>query len=379
MVEIKIPSPGESITEVEISSWLVKSGDFVELDQEIAEIETDKATLSLVAEASGIITILVDANVAVKVGAIACKIDNLNISEEQKQSKKVEKVEEKSEHKTRITPLAKALIDDNKLSVNKDFKDFEKITKEDVLNKLNSSNTKPKEEPEHRKTERAKMSMLRRKLSQRLVAVKNQTAMLTTFNEIDMSNVISLRNEHKEAFFAKYGVKLGFMSFFTKAVTEALKQFPVVNSQIDGDEIILHKYSDVGIAVQTERGLMVPVLRNTELMSISEIEQKIAELAEKGRNNKISIDELTGGTFTITNGGVFGSLLSTPILNPPQSAILGMHNIVKRAVVVNDEIVIRPMMYVALSYDHRIVDGKDSVGFLVAVKNILENWEEKIV
>ncbi|HBF89191.1 MAG TPA: dihydrolipoyllysine-residue succinyltransferase [Bacteroidales bacterium] len=376
MIEIKIPSPGESITEVEIASWLVKDGDFVEKDQEIAEIESDKATLSLVAEASGKINILAKAGIPVPVNSIACTIEpnTTNISDNAPQNifEKETIIQHSTIEKIKITPLAKKIIQDNHLSINNDFKGYKKIQKADVLRKISSAKI-GEIIPEHRQFTRTKMSMLRRKISQRLVAVKNETAMLTTFNEIDMSNIINLRATYKDAFQQKHGVKMGYMSIFTKAVSDSLKEFPNVNAIIDGEDIINFNYSDIGIAVQTDKGLMVPILRNTEQMSIAEIELNIAELAEKGRTGKISLEELTGGTFTISNGGVFGSLLSTPILNPPQSAILGMHNIVKRPIVVDDKIEIRQMMYVALSYDHRIIDGRDSVGFLIAIKKRIEN------
>ncbi|OFX58050.1 MAG: 2-oxoglutarate dehydrogenase [Bacteroidetes bacterium GWA2_30_7] len=381
-IDIKVPSPGESITEVQISNWLVKNGDFVEIDQEIAEIESDKATLTLAAEDSGIISILVNAGELVKVGSVVAKIETDNNITSTTKAKKTELIiqspifnsEEKHDFDSiKITPLAKKVAEANHINES-DLKTLnKKVQKEDVLNILNKS-SKPINTD--RLEERKKLSMLRKKLSERLVAVKNQTAMLTTFNEIDMSKVIEIRKKYKEVFFQKNGVKLGFMSFFTKAVTQSLQKFPEVNSYIDGDEIIYHNYSDIGVAVQTDKGLMVPILRNAEKMNLAEIEKTIATLAEKGRTGKITIDEMTGGTFTISNGGIFGSLMSTPILNPPQSAILGMHNIVERPVAINGKVVIRPMMYVALSYDHRIIDGRDSVGFLINIKNCIENPEE---
>lgn len=377
IIDIKVPSPGESITEVQIANWLANNGDFVEKDQDIVEIESDKATLTVVAEYSGKIEILFNNGDVVKVGQIIAKIDSSVI--EETNSKRQYKSESKDiisfekqiikEQNILITPLAKKIAEYNNLTDENLKKIDGKIDKEKVLSLINKIN------PPHRQTERKKLSMLRKKISERLVWVKNQTAMLTTFNEVDMTNINNIRKKYKDLFYEKHGVKLGFMSFFTKAATESLSKFPEVNAYIENDEIIYHKYCDIGIAVQTDKGLMVPVLRNTELMTIDAIEKNISELAEKGRSGKISIDELTGGTFTISNGGVFGSLLSTPILNPPQSAILGMHNIVERPVAINGKVEIRPMMYIALSYDHRIIDGRDSVGFLLNIKNILENFE----
>lgn len=377
IIDIKVPSPGESITEVQIANWLANNGDFVEKDQDIVEIESDKATLTVVAEYSGKIEILFKNGDVVKVGQIIAKIDSSVI--EETNSKRQYKSESKDiisfekqiikEQNILITPLAKKIAEYNNLTDENLKKIDGKIDKEKVLSLINKIN------PPHRQTERKKLSMLRKKISERLVWVKNQTAMLTTFNEVDMTNINNIRKKYKDLFYEKHGVKLGFMSFFTKAATESLSKFPEVNAYIENDEIIYHKYCDIGIAVQTDKGLMVPVLRNTELMTIDAIEKNISELAEKGRSGKISIDELTGGTFTISNGGVFGSLLSTPILNPPQSAILGMHNIVERPVAINGIVEIRPMMYIALSYDHRIIDGRDSVGFLLNIKNILENFE----
>ena len=374
ILEMKVPSPGESILEVEIAEWLVEDGEYVEKDQAIAEIDSDKATLELPAEESGKIKILVENGETVSVGDIVCKIDTTVIGEAKKTN--VSNVNSTQNNikgdtklkKNKITPLASAIINshDNILvnNINASAKDG-KIRKSDVIDIIT--------EKSNHNTSRKKMSTLRRKIAQRLVAVKNETAMLTTFNEVDMSNIFNIRSEFKEKFKDKYNVNLGFMSFFTKAVTLSLIKFQDVNAMIDGNEIIYHNYCDIGIAVSAEKGLMVPVLRNAENMTFDKIENSIKDLAIKAREGKLKIDEMTGGTFTITNGGVFGSMLSTPIINPPQSAILGMHNIIERPVVVDGKITVRPMMYVALSYDHRIIDGRESVGFLCNVKECLEN------
>lgn len=407
IVEMKVPSPGESISEVEIAAWLVQDGDYVEKDQAIAEVDSDKATLELPAEESGTITLKAEEGDTVAVGDVVCLIDTSaekpegQKKEESKKEKeaKSEKAEEKKEtvqaekkeapkaeaSKTKEeshasghpSPAARKLMDENNVKpaqVNGTGKDG-RITKNDVLQALAGGIT-----TQHaggwggtRDQKREKMSMLRRKISERLVSVKNETAMLTTFNEVNMKPVMDLRNKYKDQFKEEFGVGLGFMSFFTKAITEALREFPAVNAQLDGQEVIYYDYADIGIAVSSPKGLMVPVLRNAEQMSLAEIEVGIKELAIKARDGKISVDEMTGGTFTITNGGVFGSMLSTPIINPPQSAILGMHNIVERPIAENGQVVIRPVMYVALSYDHRIIDGKESVSFLVKVKEMLEN------
>ncbi|MDC0249493.1 2-oxoglutarate dehydrogenase complex dihydrolipoyllysine-residue succinyltransferase, partial [Flavobacteriales bacterium] len=370
----KVPSPGESISEVEIAEWLVEDGDYVEKDQAIAEIDSDKATLELPAEESGTIKIVVGQSETVAVGDVVCIIDTSAKGETTK--KEVSETRKgavnsatdlKSE---KATPLASAMISQHDIFA-KELKgtgEAGKITKSDVLGVIQGDSTEGA-----RGTSRKKMSSLRRKIASRLVAVKNETAMLTTFNEVDMTAIFNIRKEYKEQFKEKYGVGLGFMSFFTKAVTTALQQFKDVNSMIDGNELIHHNYTDIGIAVSAPKGLMVPVVRNAELMNFQEIELDIKRLAIKARDGKITIDEMLGGTFTITNGGVFGSMLSTPIINPPQSAILGMHNIVERPMVVNGEVKIRPIMYVALSYDHRVIDGKESVGFLVRVKEFLED------
>ena len=374
ILEMKVPSPGESILEVEIAEWLVEDGEYVEKDQAIAEIDSDKATLELPAEESGKIKILVENGETVSVGDVVCKIDTSVIGEAKKTN--VSNVNSTQNNikddtklkKNKITPLASAIINshDNILvnNINASAKDG-KIRKSDVIDIIT--------EKSNHDTSRKKMSTLRRKIAQRLVAVKNETAMLTTFNEVDMNNIFNIRSEFKEKFKDKYNVNLGFMSFFTKAVTLSLSEFQDVNAMIDGNEIIYHNYCDIGIAVSAEKGLMVPVLRNAEKMTFDKIENSIKDLAIKARDGKLKIDEMTGGTFTITNGGVFGSMLSTPIINPPQSAILGMHNIIERPVVVDGKITIRPMMYVALSYDHRIIDGRESVGFLCKVKEYLEN------
>lgn len=391
IVEIKVPSPGESITEVQIARWLKKEGDVVEKDDELCEIDSDKATLTVNAEEAGQISLLAKEGDTVKVGDIVCKIDTsvaaapkaVKVETAAPAAKPVETVKpaaapvaaNDSYAKGTPAPAAKKLMEENKIPANaisgtgKDGR----ITKGDVLD-LMAKGFKPVNKEEiSRATDRQKMTSLRKKLSQRLVAVKNETAMLTTFNEVDMSAIMAIRAKYKDAFKEKYGVNVGFMSFFTKAVTEALQLFPAVNAMIDGEEIVYHKYCDIGIAVSAPKGLVVPVLRNAESMSLAEIEGGIKNLALKARDNKITIEEMTGGTFTITNGGVFGSMMSTPIINPPQSAILGMHNVVDRPVAVNGEVKIRPIMYVALSYDHRIIDGRESVGFLVKVKEMLEN------
>ena len=376
LLEMKVPSPGESISEVEIAQWLVEDGDYVEKDQEIAEVDSDKATLALPAEESGTIKLVAEEGDTVEVGQVVCIIDTDSVGEAkttapaQESAPAVSAPSPTKSVDAKATPLAKAIISQNDLSP-KDVKgsgEGGKILKEDVIEAMASVKT---DGP--RGTERKKMSMLRRKVAQRLVSVKNETAMLTTFNEVDMSAIFAIRKEYKEAFKDKYDVSLGFMSFFTKAITTALMEFPDVNAQIDGKEVIYHNYADISIAVSAPKGLMVPVIRNAELMNFKEVESEVKRLALRARDGKITPDEMLGGTFTITNGGVFGSMLSTPIINPPQSAILGMHNIVERPVAVNGKVEIRPIMYVALSYDHRIIDGRESVGFLVRVKECLED------
>jgi 2-oxoglutarate dehydrogenase E2 component (dihydrolipoamide succinyltransferase) len=386
-IELKIPSPGESITEVTISKWLVNSGDVVEKDQELAEIESDKATLTINAEDSGKIEVLAKDGDVVKVGDVVCRIDT-SVKPEPK-AKKAEPKSETPKKETvqpaketvapanadvKMSPVARNIATENSVTpaALQGSGPHGRIMKNDVLQAMAKgfgSGTATGTRGERKE----KMTPLRKKLSERLVSVKQQTAMLTTFNEVDMSAIMNLRAKYKDQFKEKFGVNIGFMSFFTKAVCEALQQFPAVNAYIDGENIIYHDYCDVGIAVSAPKGLMVPVIRNAEVMSLAQIESEIKRLALKARDSKLTIDEMTGGTFTITNGGVFGSLMSTPIINPPQSAILGMHNVVDRPVAVNGQVVIRPMMYIALSYDHRIIDGKESVSFLVKVKEMVEN------
>lgn len=407
-LEMKVPSPGESITEVEIAQWLVEDGDYVEKDQAIAEVDSDKATLELPAEASGIITLKAEEGDAVEVGAVVCLIDtdaekpgdseedtSSDDSAEESKEESSEKEEEKKEVKepkkeessssskeTYATgtpsPAAKKALDEKGIeasSVSGTGKDG-RITKEDAVQAKASMGSAGSGT---RKETRSRMSMMRRKTAERLVESKNTTAMLTTFNEVDMSPIFELRNKYKERFKARHGVNLGFMSFFTKACVRALDIYPEVNSMIDGKEMITYEFKDISIAVSGPRGLMVPVIRNAENMSFRGVESEVKRLAIKARDGKLSVDEMTGGTFTITNGGVFGSMLSTPIINPPQSAILGMHNIVERPVAVDGKVEIRPVMYVALSYDHRIIDGRESVSFLVEVKKALENPVEHLM
>ena len=385
IVEMNVPSPGESISEVEIATWLVSDGDYVEQDQEICEIDSDKATLTLAAEKSGAISIKVQEGETVAIGDVACTIDtsvegtasssasHTDVSETPSASTLKNIVPDSTSTTSYATgspsPAARKMMAEKGLEITHGSGKDGRITKEDVL----LAKTAMGKGPGPRGSEHKKMSVLRRKVAERLVAVKNETAMLTTFNEVDMKAIMDLRKIYKEDFKEKHGVGLGFMSFFTKAVTRALKLFPDVNAMIDGKEVVYYDYADISIAVSSPKGLMVPVVRNAELLDFNGIESEIKRLAIKARDGKISMDDMLGGTFTITNGGVFGSMLSTPIINPPQSAILGMHNIVERPVVVNGEVVIRPIMYVALSYDHRIIDGRESVGFLCAVKEALEN------
>ena len=380
ILEMKVPSPGESITEVEIADWLVQDGDYVEKDQAIAEVDSDKATLELPAEASGKITLQAEVGDAVAVGAVVCLINteaerpkgDAALSTVKKTGvSNAPKAEVENYASGAPSPAAQKILDENGIdltSVQGTGRNG-RITKKDAIDAVPSMGTPTGDRPVTLK----KMSLLRRKVAERLVAAKNETAMLTTFNEADMSAIFDLRKQYKEKFQEKYGVSLGFMSFFTKAVVRALQQFPDVNSMIDGNEQILFDYCDISVAVSGPKGLMVPVVRNTERMSFSDIENEIKRLAVRARDGKITVDEMTGGTFTISNGGVFGSMLSTPIINPPQSGILGMHNILQRPVAVDGKVEIRPMMYIALSYDHRIIDGKESVGFLVAVKEALED------
>ncbi len=375
VLEMKIPSPGESITEVEISQWLVKDGDIVNKDQTIAEIDSDKATLDLPAEVSGKITLKAQEGDTMSVGDIVCLIDTSeasNSTSPQQNIKEEKKIESNKIDEISITPLARNIASDKGIDINEIHSKGDKITKDDVLKvipAMGSSNH------EGRNENREKLSMLRRKVAERLVSVKNETAMLTTFNEADLSNIFDLRKKYKEAFSQKHGVSLGFMSFFTKAVTRALDLYPDVNSMIDGNEKISYNYSDISIAVSGPKGLMTPVLRNAQDLSFAAVEQEIKRLADNVREKSITVDDLTGGTFTISNGGVFGSMLSTPIINPPQSGILGMHNIIQRPIAVEGKVEIRPMMYLALSYDHRIIDGNQSVGFLIAVKEGVEDPE----
>ena len=395
IIELKVPSPGESITEVVISKWIKNSGDVVEKDEVLAEIESDKATLTLNAEESGKIEVLAPEGTTVKVGQVVVKIDTSFNPEIKVDIKKSEiKVDAKKEIvETKAVPIivptyamgspspaASKLMTENKITANQltgSGKDG-RITKQDVLIALSNglptaSNILSNSWQGNRDKDRVKMTTLRKTIAKRLVAVKNETAMLTTFNEIDMSEIFAIRAKYKDKFKEVYGTNIGFMSFFTKAVTEALYHVQAVNATIDGDEIVYNRYCDIGIAVSAPKGLMVPVLRSAELMSLAQIESGIKDLALKARDGKLTIPDMEGGTFTITNGGVFGSMMSTPIINPPQSAILGMHNVVDRPMASNGQVIIRPMMYVALSYDHRIIDGKESVSFLVKVKEMLEN------
>ncbi len=394
-VEIKVPSPGESITEVTIAKWIRQTGDVVEKDEVIGEIDSDKATLTINAEEAGKIELMASEGDTVKIGAVVVKIDTSFKPEAKKEVAKAEvkSAEPKKEAvKTEVakqtttyasgtpSPAASKMLAENNVKsgqVNGTGKDG-RITKQDVLSALSNGLPNVHEVLANswkgeRNQDRQKMTALRKSLAKRLVSVKNETAMLTTFNEVDMSAIYELRAKYKDKFKEKYGVNVGFMSFFTKAVCEALYHFPAVNAMIDGEEIVYNRYCDVGIAVSAPKGLMVPVLRHAEMMSLAQIEGGIKELALKARDGKLTMDDMQGGTFTITNGGVFGSMLSTPIINPPQSAILGMHNVVERPTAVNGKVEVRPIMYVALSYDHRIIDGRESVGFLVKVKEMLEN------
>lgn len=408
ILEMKVPSPGESISEVEIATWLVSDGDWVEKDQTIAEVDSDKATLELPAEEAGVITLKAEEGDTVAVGDVVCLIDTdaarpegASASSPAKEEKAIpEKAPQAATAPTpaasatpnpapastyatgHASPAAAKMMKENGIASNniKGSGKDGRITKQDVAQAMSAgfdSNAATTWGGSREQT-REKMSTLRRKIAERLVSVKNETAMLTTFNEVNMKPIMDMRSKYKETFREVHGVNLGFMSFFTKAVTTALQLYPAVNAMIDGKEMIMHDYADIGIAVSSPKGLMVPVVRNAEQMSLAEIEAEIKRLAIKARDGKITIDEMTGGTFTITNGGVFGSMLSTPIINPPQSAILGMHNIVERPVAENGQVVIRPMMYLALSYDHRIIDGKESVSFLVKVKEMLENPEQML-
>lgn len=393
ILEMKVPSPGESITEVEIATWLVKDGDYVEKDQAIAEVDSDKATLELPAEASGIITLKAEEGDAVAVGQVVCHIDTAaakpdgatpapaveKVPEEKKEEVKAVPVAEKTYATGAPSPAAKKILDEKNISPS-DIVGTGKggrITTEDAANAIPAMGTPT---GGSRGTERVKLSMLRRKVAERLVAAKNETAMLTTFNEVNMTPINTIRNQYKDEFKAKHnGLGLGYMSFFTKAVTRALQLYPDVNSMMDGDHKVAFDFADISIAVSGPKGLMVPVVRNAELLTFRGVEAEIKRLALRARDGQITVDDMTGGTFTITNGGVFGSMLSTPIINPPQSGILGMHNIIERPIAVNGKVEIHPMMFVALSYDHRIIDGRESVGFLVAVKEALENPMELLM
>ncbi|OJV86135.1 MAG: 2-oxoglutarate dehydrogenase [Bacteroidia bacterium 44-10] len=414
IIEIKIPSPGESITSVELSRWLVEEGAVVQKDSEIAELESEKATLMLVAEESGKISLKAAEGESIEVGAVACTIDTSVQPEESASEQPSAKRDEaqspsQAEQKTsvppvekstptaktavnpsevqtdydkiKITPLAKKVMTENGLSVEDVINGLRRLKREDVEAVLGMSaiggasgiGTNGLKKPVSRESKSERMSSLRRKLSERLVSVKNETAMLTTFNEVDMKSIMDLRKKYQTRFVEKHGIKLGIMSFFLKACSVALHEFPNVNAMLDGENMVTYDYADISVAVSTPKGLMVPVIRNVESLGLAEIERALEDLAGKARSGKISIPEMSGGTFTVTNGGVFGSMMSTPLINPPQSAILGMHNILERPVAVDGQIVIRPMMYVALSYDHRVIDGRESVGFLVRVKQLLEN------
>nr|WP_298994542.1 2-oxoglutarate dehydrogenase complex dihydrolipoyllysine-residue succinyltransferase [uncultured Allomuricauda sp.] len=396
VLEMKVPSPGESITEVEIAEWLVQDGDYVEKDQAIAEVDSDKATLELPAEESGIITLKAEEGDAVAVGEVVCLIDTSAAKPEGGDSPKTEEKEAPKEEPKAVeapkavetktetyasgtpSPAAKKILDEKGIepaSVSGTGRDG-RITKEDAVQAVPAMGTPT---GGSRGESRSKLSMLRRKVAERLVSAKNETAMLTTFNEVDMSPIFALRKQYKEQFKEKHGVGLGFMSFFTKAVIRGLQMYPAVNSMIDGKEMITYDFCDISIAVSGPKGLMVPVIRNAENLTFRGVEAEVKRLAIRARDGQITVDEMTGGTFTISNGGVFGSMLSTPIINPPQSGILGMHNIVERPIAKDGQVVIAPIMYVALSYDHRIIDGRESVGFLVAVKEALESPEELLM
>ncbi len=419
MIEVKVPSPGESISEVELATWTVENGDLVHKNQELAMIESDKATLSLIAPESGKIEILIQEGETVKVDSVACRIDtsvevpdeesvepevNQQIEEGKEETKKREDTADSKEikkeakgadselegeegennlsedlSKVKATPLARKMMEIENINVDDIINGLRRITSDDVSAVLNhgleevDNNQFSSSSPKERTVEREKMSQLRKHLSKRLVQVKNETAMLTTFNEVDMQNLMDLRKQHQPEFIKKYGYKIGLISFFLKACALALKLHPKINSQMEGEEILHPSYVDISVAVQSPKGLMVPVIRNVDSLSLAEIESELKRLADKAMSGKITLDEMAGGTFTLTNGGVFGSMMSTPLINPPQSAIIGMHNIIDRPMAVNGQVQIRPMMYIALSYDHRIIDGKDSVGFLVDVKKMIEN------
>ncbi len=407
IIEIKVPTPGESINQVELYKWLVANGDVVKKNTEVAELESDKATLTLVAEHAGKISFNANEGDTLEVGSVACTIDTSvapdqteDVADEKtasvedgKPAEKDEKApvkEEKKEEKSKadekplpegldnvkVTPLAQKMMEENDISLEDVLNGLRRLKKADVeaiLGAVARGSVGELKKTASRESKSERLSSLRRKLSERLVSVKNETAMLTTFNEVNMKPIMDLRKKHQDKFVQKHGAKLGFMSFFMKACSVALQQYPNVNGMMDGENMVTYDYTDISVAVSTPKGLMVPVIRNVESLGLAEIEKAIAEVAEKARQGKLSIPEMTGGTFTITNGGIFGSMMSTPIINPPQSAILGMHNIIDRPVVIDGQIVARPMMYVALSYDHRVIDGSESVGFLVKVKQLLEN------
>lgn len=393
MIEIKVPPVGESISEVTLVKWLKKEGEWVERDEVLCELESEKATFELNAEQAGILHPVAQEGANLNIGDVACKIDEkaerpagkAEAKKEEKTAPQKEKAPETAKQAAPVapaadvkaTPVAKAIMSDKQVKASnvKGSGSMGRILKQDVLDALNSPGRKGGSEAFSREEKHEKMSNLRKTVSRRLVEAKNTTAMLTTFNEVDMSRIMEIRKQYKDKFKEAHGVNLGFMSFFTKACCYALMEWPAVNAYIDGDSLIYHQYCDISIAVSAPKGLVVPVIRNAESLSMAEIEAKVMELAGKARDNKLSMEEMTGGTFTITNGGVFGSLMSTPIINIPQSAILGMHKIQERPMAINGKVEVRPMMYVALSYDHRIIDGRESVSFLVRVKELLENPE----
>lgn len=392
IIEVKVPTPGESINEVELSAWLVEDGAVVRKNTEIAEIESDKATLTLVADEAGKISHKATEGDTLAVGSVACIIDtsvqpdevvdevvdtkeNTSPKENEVPTKAIENTQ-KGYDKVKVSPLAEKLMVENNLSLDDVMNGLRRLKRSDITLSMSASSVdvgQGVKKVASREVNTERMSSLRRKLSERLVSVKNETAMLTTFNEVDMKPIMDMRKKYQKQFVEKHNVKVGFMSFFLKACAIALQEFPNVNAMIDDENIVSFKYADISVAVSTPKGLMVPVIRNVESLGLAEIEQEIINVAEKARKGKLSIPEMTGGTFTVTNGGIFGSMLSTPIINPPQSAILGMHNIIERPIAIDGKVVIRPMMYIALSYDHRVIDGRESVGFLVKVKQLLEN------
>ena len=417
IIEIKVPSPGESISHVELFHWLVKEGDVVQKNAEIAELESDKATLMLVADQAGKISLKASEGDMLEVGAVACTIDTSvqpdaspdpaasepspahdkggarDTAQPEESADSIpslqasaneDGIKRSGEHDNiKITPLAKKVMESHDLSVDDVLSGLRRLKREDVEASLSAvhgdgvSGSNFRKSPS-RESKSSRLSSLRRKLSERLVSVKNETAMLTTFNEVDMKPIMDIRKKHQNAFVEEHGTKLGFMSFFLKACSVALQEFPNVNAMLDGENLVTYDYVDISVAVSAPKGLMVPVVRNVESLGLAEIERAIADVAEKAREGRLSIPEMAGGTFTVTNGGIFGSMLSTPLINPPQSAILGMHNILERPVAIDGQVVIRPMMYVALSYDHRVIDGKESVGFLTRVKQLLENPTEML-